>query len=810
MLPLKPLAFLPIFLAVFLAFPLLTTASESALLGLQSHALANDSKPLIESITFSSRADEPLADDSFVRSFISTKVGTPINSSLVAEDVRRLLDTQRFSYVGTKISTTQQGVHLTFVIENRLRIGSRITFSGMKKFGESKALNILKLHPGDSVDNQVVQTAAKRLEQEYRALHFSEVAITPQLTPYPNNPQVAKLHFTVQEGKRSKVHLIQFPGASVIPARRLRRFSGQSPWWNPSGWFAQVKVNDYDLEIVKADIRKQYFDKGYLDVQIEGPIKSSPSPQHQAIEFKITEGQPYHIASIDFEGITKFPTSTVARVLSIAAGDVASYAKLNESRQAVRNLFTSQGYIRTQVAFNTFPGDEPNTIHVTFHVDESAQASVRNIFIRGNTATKDKVIRREILLNPGDIFNGVIADRSQRRLQNMGYFESVRYYDAPVNPLAEEKNSAEAVAQLDERDVFYEVAEKSTGSLMLGFGYSSVDHLIGMFEISQSNFDITNFRNFRGAGQKARLSLQIASDSSNLEASFIEPWFLDRRLSLEVDAFIRNRSYSEYDQRFIGFSTGLSRHVPMIGRMGLTYQFQQARLSDLFADPLVLADDPTTAYSYLDEDDAYYLGSLRLSWTYDTRNNPMVPSAGTRANIHGSLYHTLLGSDYDLYEADLRFRNYQPLWYRHVLSFYLRASVIDAFSDDDVPLASRYFMGGGRTIRGFRHRAVGPKALVAADSSHYHPIGGQTRLEATVEYTIPVVKFLRLAAFYDIGNVWNDPWDFDFNELASSVGGGIRLDIPGFPIRFDYATALEKDDDLSRERQLVFWIGFDD
>jgi outer membrane protein insertion porin family len=147
-----------------------------------------------------------------------------------------------------------------------------------------------------------------------------------------------------------------------------------------------------------------------------------------------------------------------------------------------------------------------------------------------------------------------------------------------------------------------------------------------------------------------------------------------------------------------------------------------------------------------------------------------------------------------------------------VLAFYARACVVDSYADDEIPIGSRYFLGGGRTVRGFRHRAIGPKALPDDDpaSTSYHPIGGQTKLEATVEYTIPVFKFLRMAAFYDVGNVWADPYDFDFGEYASSVGGGLRLDIPGFPMRIDYASALEKDDDLTRERSLVFWIGFDD
>jgi len=158
----------------------------------------------------------------------------------------------------------------------------------------------------------------------------------------------------------------------------------------------------------------------------------------------------------------------------------------------------------------------------------------------------------------------------------------------------------------------------------------------------------------------------------------------------------------------------------------------------------------------------------------------------------------------------MRWKNYQPLWYGHVLSFSVRGSVIDSYAGDDVPIGCRYFLGGSRSARGFKYRNIGPKALYAdGDGTSFHPVGGQTLLDASAEYTIPIFKVLRFAMFYDMGNVWADPYDFDLGEYASSVGAGIRLDIPGFPVRLDFANALQKDDDLTRERTLVFWIGFD-
>lgn len=780
-----------------------TTSYRSLLAVLLAAALASvcasaAETGMIREITISQRGETAPIDESFVRSHIASEVGNPIDPKTVSADVRQLLDSMRFSFVGTKIEDLAGGVRLVYIVERRLRITGKIEFEGMEDFRYSKALEAIALTSGDFADAQIVEAAASRLSRKYVERRYFDVSIRGVLTSIPSNVGAAKLKFIVKEGPRSKVKMIGLNGNKAIKSRNLRRASGQSPWWNPAGWFTSDRVSDFDLEIMKSDMRKQYLDAGYLDVVVSDPSKTRTGNVWD-IRFTIKEGPIYKVGEIELEGVTLFPVSAVKSAAQLKTGDIAGLAAIDEARNSVREYFSSRGYIDTKVQTSTYPNvNRRGVLNIVFTVQEGVLTKVRNILIRGNTSTKDKVIRREILLNPGEVYNGVVADRSKKRLMNLGYFSDVRNYDLKVDEVT--------------RDLVYELDEKSTGSLMFGAGYSSVDHLIGMFEISQSNFDITNFRNFRGAGQKAKLGLQVSSDATDLEASFIEPWFLDRRLALNVDAFMRNRSFSEYDESRLGGAVGLAKHVLWVGRIGLTYTLQNVSMDDVTTDEFYLVDDPATTYFYTDEDDGYLLGSMRLSWTYDTRDNPMVPHSGTRANIFATLYNSAFASDHDFYELDTRWRNYQPLWYGHVVAFSVRASAVEAYGEDEeVPIGSRYFLGGGRSVRGFKYRDIGPKVVATGnESGSFHPIGGQTRLDASVEYTIPIFKVLRFATFYDIGNVWADAYDFDMGEYASSAGAGLRLDIPGFPIRLDYASAIEKDDELSRERQIVFWIGFDD
>ena len=439
--------------------------------------------------------------------------------------------------------------------------------------------------------------------------------------------------------------------------------------------------------------------------------------------------------------------------------------------------------------------DDAHRVHLTLHIQEGALVHINSIQIRGNTTTKDKVIRREIGLNPGEPYNLVQAERSQRRLENLGYFSNVRLYDT--------------VLKDGTRDVYYDVDEAPTGSLMLGAGFSTVDHVVGMFGISKSNFDIFNWPTFSGGGQKARLDLTVAEDATDLDISFIEPWFLDRRLSLDTDLFIKNREYDEFDERRTGFNIGLTRMVPWVGRVGLSYGLTAVSLKDVVPYEYELIDHPGTLYRFTDEDDSYLLSDVALSWVYDTRDNSMVPNRGTRALANATLYNAAFGSDYDFYELNLRVNHYLSLGYGLRLALSGRVATVDGLGGDEVPIGSRYFLGGGRNVRGFRYRNIGPKAKNNEIEGDYSPVGGQTIFWATAELSVNLLQQIRLAAFYDIGNVWEDAYDFDLGELCSSAGLGLRFDFRGFPIRLDYAFPIEKDDEWTRERRFVFWIGFD-
>jgi outer membrane protein insertion porin family len=384
---------------------------------------------------------------------------------------------------------------------------------------------------------------------------------------------------------------------------------------------------------------------------------------------------------------------------------------------------------------------------------------------------------------------------------NLGFFETVR-------------NRPEMTSNPGERDLVFDVEEKRTGQIMLGAGFSSIDNLMFFADISQGNFDIGSWPPV-GGGQKLKLSTQLGSKRSDVTLSFVEPWFLDRRLSLGVDLYRNQVSYDEYDMERIGTAVSLAR--PLFGnvRGNLQYRLEREKVTDMAdTNAYFYADNPEESYGFMRNENLLY-SSLRFTMTRDSRDNPFVPRSGNLLTGFAGFAGGPLGADVDLYEVGFRSAHYLPLWFKHVVSLRLRYETVESYGGMDVvPVGSRLFAGGGRTIRGFEYRDVGPKVALKDEDGElversHKPVGGQSLAVANLEYTVPVFSMLRLAAFYDTGNVWRDSFDFEASGLAAGWGVGVRVDIPGFPIRIDRAWAVRKDDPMTDEEIVVFWIGYD-
>jgi len=733
-------------------------------------------------------------DEGLVLAHTSQRVGQAFDNKAVSRDMKSLLALGRFAYVNISAEQLDDGIKLVYSLRRRLRLKEPPRIVGVDHLSESKVRKLLDLQVEDPVDDQVLGVRSQAVVEKYRENYFPNVAVTCKIDETGCPDGYARVTVTVQENKRSSVARIVYVGNDSIPDGVFRKSMQQRAWYNPMRWFGRHAYDRTELEMGMLAVRDIYLSRGYLDVSVEMGEPDHDADGNLIVTIVIKEGIRYRFGRVSLHGVTLFPRGELFRLVRARTGQTASSLAISDSVNALRDYYGSRGYIQTRVRVGRDADPATGVVDVRFDLQEGELTKIRNIHIRGNTTTRDKVIRRELRVYPGDIYNEVSVRQSESVVKNLGYFAEVRSHPEPTD-------------KDDEKNLVMEVEEKRTGTFLMGAGFSSIDRLIGFVEISQGNFDISGWP-FTGAGQKLKLRAQAGSTRKNYELSFVEPWFLDRRLGLGVDLYRTEYDYDEFDVERTGAAISLSKALPGPNRVKLQYLLEEYVLDD-YGDTDTYVD-VVTGEDVLFEREDDIKSQLRLTFTHDTRNHPFIPTEGRRVSIFGKVAGGPLGFDTDVFGMGIRAKQYMSLWYGHVLSLYGRWETIDEYGDtDEIPIAERLFIGGGRTLRGYDYRDVGPKARPEPDDGSHRPYGGRSLGMASLEYTVPIVEGIRLAGFFDIGNVWPDSYDLDLSNLASSAGVGIRFDLPGFPIRIDRAWTIDKDNEITDEEHWVFWIGYD-
>lgn len=730
--------------------------------------------------------DRTPIDAALVRAFISAVEGEPITRDVLARDVRTLEKSGRFSFVAADLDRVPDGVDVIYTVELKPII-RRLVVDGAEYLTNRKVRELLELGVGDPVDDAILAQRALAVKEHYRKKYypFTDLSWTIKVAPGTSSADVTVI---VKEGERAKVRKIRFTGNEHIETRDLRKVMKQKQrgifsWLTGSGTYSPD-----DLAADQSVLRGAFMDKGYLDVALGQPDIVPSGRDRIDIVIPVTEGPQYRMGGITLKGYTIFTEEQLRTALTNRTGDIASAAALRGASQNLRDYYGSRGYIETTVNYQLEPAPaggpgQGEVVDVNFIIREGHLAYIRAIGFRGNTRTKDKVLRRELTIYPGEILNEVKARNSERRLRNLGYYSSVNAVNEPTS-------------DPERYDVVFDLEEQKTGQFLVGVGFSSIDSLIGFAELSYGNFDITSWPPM-GGGQKLRLRGTVGTKRNDIELNFTEPWFLDRRLSLGVSLFRRDSRFfsDDYEQRNTGMALSLGRPVGRFTRVNFIYGLEEIRVYDVDED----ASEQIKA-----EEGTRMKSSFTTELVYDTRDNAFIPTRGTRASVSGMVAGGPLQGETDIYRLEAMASQFWSPWFDHVINLKGWTAVVDSYGDSEtVPIFDRLFLGGARTLRGFEFRDVGPKDDTG------EPLGGYTAWYATAEYTIPLARLVRFAMFYDIGMVYENTYEYDGSDYNSDVGIGIRFDIPGFPLRFDYAWPLEADEFNDRSSgRFQFSIGY--
>jgi outer membrane protein insertion porin family len=697
---------------------------------------------------------------------IRTRVGQPYSNEVVEQDIAALYKTGSIQNV--RIFAQPQGDGLRVIVAVQTRsILREIVIDGAESVKAQRLRKEIKLKLNQPVNEQQLEEARQKIIEVYQGRGFTDVSVQFRIDPIDEKRGTARVVYTVTEGVKGAVSRINFEGNTHFSEKVLRKqmkTRGRTPIYflDKSGRLDEVQLQQ-DLD----KIREFYQDHGYIDVEIKDVRRQRKEKGPMVLTIVVAEGPQYHVRKLAITGYQNTTEQRIRALLKMKEGSVYSPKQLRDDAKAVADAYGSGGYVDLVVQPEGAPAG-PALIDVHYNIEEGVRSFVNRINIEGNTRTKDKVLRREVLVAPGDVFNTVRVDITKKRLDNLGYFAKVETYPEDTDIPGR-------------KDLTILVQEKRTGSLSFGGGYSTVDALVGFAELSQGNFDLFNWPSFTGGGQKFRLRIQYGTQRKDFILSITEPYFLDRRFSLNGQAFYTEADYlsSEYDQRNYGFAFELRKPINAYTYASLGYQLQDV---DIFNVALSASDAIRSQAGSTTESKIF--GSV----VFDSRDNPLLTRRGQRFTFSPYIAGGFLGGNTQIYGLDFEGSQYFHLPWDTILVINGEIATVTQWGNgNDVPLFERLYLGGSNNLRGFPFRQVGPL------DNNGEPIGGRTLWRTTVEWTFPIIEKARGAIFYDTGFDNGSSWSFGFNHIASDVGIGLRLDLPIGPLRLDYGYPLQRD-----------------
>lgn len=736
------------------------------------------------------------AAESVVLANIRTKVGEPFTQTQSEDDVRALYATGFFSNVRIFQEPSGDGVKVVILVQGKAKL-KEVTFEGNKAYKDGRLKKEIKLKAGEVLSERQVAADANSLVEFYQKAGYQAVKVAFEITPDELTGQ-SVVKYIITEGMRVKITRVDFVGNKAFEAKVLRKKIETQKY----NWLSWLTKKGYLKETVVDEDRQKlvafYRSEGYIDADIKDVKYDYPSPDRMIVTFYLFEGNQYKVGKLTIDGNQLFTTSEIMKKLGMKAGDLFRPNNFDEkdvrpslsgNLKAIRDMYGARGYIDVNIKSTKIPNVKTGTMDLALDIREGDMAYIDLIEVKGNIKTKDKVIRRELAVAPGEVYNSVKVDASKRRLENIGYFSHVSA--VPENTDVPNR-----------KNLVVSVEEQRTGSISFGAGFSSVDSILGFVEVTQGNFDIANPPYFTGAGQKARVRAQFGARRQDYIVSFTEPWFMNQRLAVGGDLFYNEASYLSaiYNERRYGFDVRAGKALGEFNKVEAMYKLENIELFDM---------SPGASPQLQLEKGSRIKSAINLTLTRDTRDNLMLPGKGYKAEIFTELAGgPALGGDTDIYKFGFNGQLYftMPWWEKNILSFNGSTAVVEEWADGTrVPIFDRFFLGGPNSVRGFRFRDVGPK-----DGPGGEPLGGKTMAFIQSEYSIPVIERVRFATFIDAGQVWSESYDWTTSTPNVGAGIGIRLNLPmggGMPINLDYGWPIRRDANTDAGGQFSFNVG---
>ena len=542
-----------------------------------------------------------------ILSKLKTKRGEIFLDKVVNEDVKRLYLMGFFSDVSVTIEEVQDGVGVIFIVTEKPPLTS-VKFLGNRIYREKKLTSVVKSELNEFADERKLTKDRDEIEDLYKRAGYPWVRVTYRIDVDDETNQAAAV-FIIEEHSKAVVRKIIFIGNSAFSDKRLTKLiKSRTAGFFRSGVYKKDVIDD-DMERIK------YFHKseGFLDVETSYEVLTQEKGRKRWIELviRVDEGKKYITGDIKIVGNSIFPEEDLKALLKMEAGDTLIETSLHGEVANIQEYYFAKGYIMAKVKPDTLLNLKTDRVDIIYNVVEGEVCYVNKINIKGNTKTKDVVIRRELKVQPGDQYDGGKLKRSKERLYNLGFFEDIIF-------------DVEETSVANRKDMVVEVKESKTGEFSFGGGFSSIDKLIGFVEIEQRNFDLFNFPTFTGDGQDLKLRGEFGSVRKNYLLSWTEPWIFDEPVSFGFDLYASEQKRSgttgyAYDEERQGGAVRLGKEFSEYLRGDFTYRLETVDVTDLSVD---------ASQELKDEEGKKTISSALFQLARDTRDNRISPITG--------------------------------------------------------------------------------------------------------------------------------------------------------------------------------------
>jgi outer membrane protein insertion porin family len=699
-------------------------------------------------------------EEGVIRGAIKSREGGPFSVEKIREDLKSIFDLGSFTDVQVDVKSTPRGKEVIFIVVEKPSIKETL-IKGNDKVKLDDIKEKMTLTPRSILNLEKVKENSEQIRKLYFSKGYYGVKVEYKVDYLETNEAIVT--FTISEGPKGHIQKIIFKGNKKIKSSELKKVMTTK---KRNILSIITKTGTLDEDVLKNDLQlltAYYYDHGYLEAKLSEPRIDLSNPKKITIEVDVVEGPEYHLGNIDFKGDLLTTKEALFEVLKIKRGDAYSNTAIRKEVNALTEKFANQGYAYVEINPETSVDNKNLLVHVTFEIGKKKRVFYEKIQVVGNTKTRDKVVRRELRVAEGELYNGGDMYYSRDRLKRTGYFKEV---DLTTSP-----GSTEEKINLDVK-----VEETPTGAISFGIGYSTIESVVGSASISD--------RNLFGLGYSGVLKFSLGFETQSARLSLTDPYFLGYPYAAGIDLYHeRVEIFTTYSYKITGGDIRFGKELTNTLRVDAMYKLETVDVYNIASD----------AGTYiLDQQGKRLTSAISLTPSIDTRDDFFNPRRGGRHTLSIQDAGGFLGGDSYFVKVIGETSWFFPLPLRTTLNLRGQAGIITPYGGKTIPIYEKFFVGGISTIRAFEYGKAGPIDKTTGD-----PIGATKMAVFSVDWIFPLSREIGLqgALFFDVGKAWGT----DHGEVATTrkaipfgAGPGIRWFSPFGPIHIDLGFNLNR------------------